>query len=276
MPLMMPKIMHRVYFRRHYLSLFALAAALAGCAVPKSASDRDPTYVYRSGNDYVRLEPLESGASANSHPFAISADQLRELLAPLKVARADAIGRTPVFMNEELNTLVPPLASALSKAGPNQDVTFAVTGYRGLLGKLSPKSITTGRLFVTTDSINMIFGMMQLRLESEKVEPSTIVPPRIIPGTRSLRIDTAPWKMDPVGGYFHDQRGDWVVFDRAALIAPTAPTVLPSPGGTTAPTTNSKVEEMEKRLEALDDLRKKGAITEQEYRERRRAILEQL
>lgn len=281
MPIML-RIMRRASVRWHYLSLLVLAAILAACAGARTNSG-DGTDVYRSGDDYVRLEPIEPGAPANSHPFAISAAQLRELLAPLKVSRADSIDRVPVFLNEELDTIVPPLVSALSKAGPNQDVTFAVTGQRGLFGRRSPRSLTTGRLFVSGDSINLIFGLMQLRLESEKVDPALVIAPMIIPGTRSRRIDTTGWKLDPVGGYFHDQRADWVMFDRSALKPETTPATAPAPGtdakpggGTSAPTTDSKVQEIEKRLQVLDALRKKGAITEQEYLERRRAILEQL
>jgi hypothetical protein len=205
--------MRRANFRRRHLSPLVLAATLAACA---AVGTSDRTDVYRSNDDNVRLEPLESGVAPNSHPFVISAGQLRELLAPLKVSRAESIDNVPVFLNEELNTIVPPLMIALSKAGPNQDVTFAVTSYRGLLGKYSPKSLTTGRLFVSGNTINLIFGLMQLRLGSENLDPAGVAP-RIVSGTRTRRVDTTVWKIDPVGGYFHDRRGDWVVFDRAAL-----------------------------------------------------------
>lgn len=255
---------------RRFLSPLLTAAVLMGCASART-NENDGSYVYRSDADYVRLEPLEAGAVANSHPFTISAVQLRELLAPLKVSRARSIGRAPIFGNDELDTIAAPLASALAKAGPNQDVVFGVTSYRGILGRLSPKSMTTGRLFVTGDTINLIFGLMQQQLETEKVDPTVAVAQRILPATRAPRIDTAGWEIDPVGGYFHDRRGDWVTFDRASLPAPTAPAAAPP-----ASTADSKAEEIEKRLQVLDALRKKGAITEQEYLERRRAILEQL
>jgi hypothetical protein len=200
-------------FRWPQLSSLVLAATLTACA---STDNSDRADIYRSDDNYVRLEPIEPGAPVNAHPFTISAPQLRELLAPLKVSHADSVGKAPVFLNEELDTIVPPLVSALAKAGANQDVTFAVTGERGMLGKYSPKSITTGRLFVTEKKINLIVGLMQQRLGSENFALAPIAP-KILPGSRSRRVDTDPWKLDPVGGYFHEQRGDWVVFDRGAL-----------------------------------------------------------
>lgn len=268
----LPTIDRRHGSRPRFLSLFVLAAALSACAGAGTMRDADRAHVYRSGEDFVRLDPVEPGAPPNAHPIVLSVAQVRDLLTPLKVSHADSIGKASVFTNDELDRLVPPLVSALSRAHTDQDVTFAVTSYRGILGKLSPKSITTGRLFASGDTINLIFGVMQLRLESEKVEPATVVPPTIAPGTRSRKIDTTAWKLDPIGGYFHDRRSDWVVFDRAAL-GPAAAPVLPTKDGTTP---DGRAQEVEKRLEVLDKLRKTGAITEEEYRERRRAILDQL
>lgn len=196
-----------------YLSLAVLVIGIAACA-----TNNGTVYVYQSDDNYVRVEPIEAGAPGNSHPFAITPQQLRDLLSPLKVSHADSAGSAPVFLGEELDAIVAQLAVALSKARPDQDVTFAVTGHRGLLGNFSPKTVTTGRVFVTADTINLIFGWMQLRTDTDKVEPGTVVPPKIVPGSRGRRIDIGPWKIDPVGGYFHDKRGDWVVFDRAALV----------------------------------------------------------
>ena len=260
--------------------ILVVAVALNGCAGLGASDDRDSRYVYQSDENYVRLEPIEPGAPANAHPFTVSAEQLRRLLARPKVRGASSIGTTPVFSQEELESIASPLASALSKAGPNQDVTFAVASHRGLFGKLSPKSVTTGRMFVRGDSLNLIFGLMQARLDTGRLD-YTGADPAVTAGLRARRIGDTIWKIEPGPGRFHEQRGDWLVFDRSAIPAMATPTT-PRAHDTgarpaeAAPTTDGKAQEIENRLRVLDALREKGAITEQEYRDRRRAILDQL
>lgn len=273
----MPEAARRGSFRRYCASLLVLVTALSGCAAG-ARNDHDANYVFRTDDDFVRLAAIEPGAPPNSHPFAISASRLNGLLAGVHVRRAVAIGRAAAFSKEELEIIVPPLVSALSKAGPNQDVTFAVTGRRGLFGSASPRTVTTGRLFARGGSLNLIFGLMQ-----ERLDPSTFgyeAPgTAITPGARSRRIGDTIWKIEPGRGEFHGERGDWLVFDRSAI--PSAPVIqaappMPDAGTKVGGEVPAKAQEIENRLRVLDELRKRGVITEQEYLERRRAILEQL
>lgn len=271
----------RTGLRWRYLSPLVLAAALTACATAGTKDNRDGSDVYQSDGNYVRLDPIEAGAPANSHPFAISAGQLSRLLAGIKASGAASVGSAPVFSQEELDTIVPPLASALSKAGPNQDVTFAVTARRGIFGRLAPKAVTTGRLFVQGDSLNLIFGLIQQRTNGEVLDHRGVVP-EVIPGTRSRRIDLNVGQIEPGSGHVHERRGDWLVFDRSAIppaaAAPTRRDTGAKSGGEApaTPTVDGKVQEIEHKLRVLETLRERGVISEQEYRERRRAILEQL
>lgn len=275
---------HRATCRFRFLwrnvSLLVLAAAVSACAATGTEDRRHPDDVFRSGDNYVRLVPVEAGAPVNAHPFAISASELRRLLAGINVAGADSIGKAPVFSKEELAMIVPPLAAALSKAGPHQDVTFAVTAYPGLFGSYSPKSVTTGRLFASADAVNLIFGWMQERFGGADYEYKI---PAVAPGVRARRIDTAGWTIEPGSAHLYDKRGDWLVFDRSAIpaatIVPTHPSIeagVKSGGGAVVPTVDAKAQEVENRLRLLDRLKEKGVITEQEYFERRRAILREL
>jgi hypothetical protein len=275
---------HRVRLPWRYVPLLVLTTTLTACAWFGESSNHDRDYLYESDGDYVRLVPIEPGAPANSHPFNVSADQLARLLAGIKVRRATSIDEVPVFTKGELEKIAPPLAAALSKAGPNQDVTFAVASYRGILGKYSPESVTTGRLFATADSVNLIFGRIQQRKDSGELDYSEYTPP-IVAGVRSHRIGDTVWKIVPGSAHFHGQRGDWLVFNRsefpAAAAAPAAPPaseagVKPGEATPAAPTIDSKAQAIEDRLRVLDELKKKGVITEQEYRERRREILQEL
>lgn len=261
-------------------AVLLLAFTVTACASTKDAGEL--RYVYQADDNYVRLEPIEPGAPANAHPFSISVDQLRRLLADLKVSGAATIRETRVFSPEELETIVSPLATALSQAGPNQDVTFAVTSHRGLLGSLSPKSFTTGRLFVTGDSLHLIFGLMQARVDTGRLD-YTGVNPEVAPGKRARRIESV-WEIEPGRGRIREQRGDWLVFDRTA-VPPAADAAKPQAGeadadsGEAAPAASDferRAKELENRLRLLNTLRERGAITDKEYRERRQTILDQL
>lgn len=278
----MRKAMRRARFIRHCVPSVALVIAVSACVSAGARDGKDHSYIYRSDDNYVRLDPIEPGAPANSHPFVVSVDQLSRLLARIKVSGAASISAVPVFSKEEMDRIAGPLSQALSKAAPNQDVTFAVASPRGIFGAYSVDAITTGRLFVHDDSLNLIFGVVQQRVGGDMLDQGHT--PEIAPGRRARRIDLS-WKIEAGGAQFHERRGDWLVFDRSAIPAPTPPAMRQAPetGATstgeaaTAPTTiERKEQEIENRLRVLDRLKEKGVITEQEYRERRSEILQEL
>lgn len=270
---------HRCSLPRQWLSVLVLIVALCGCATGNDTGEQG-SYVYQSDGEFVRLVPIEPGVPPNSHPFDISEDQLSRLLGSIEVSRAASVGEESVFTFEELATIVPPLTEALSKAGPNQDITFAVAGHRGMFGRFSPESITTGRLFVRDDTLNLIFGLMQARLDIGELD-YTGVDPKVIPGSRSEDAGDDVWQIDPGLGRLRQARGDWVVFNRAAIPAPApeptrATPSAPAPRAQPDPRTPAQVEEIARRLRVLDALRERGAITDEEYLERRQAILREL
>lgn len=254
-----------------------LAAALCACATGAGPGQQGG-YLYRSDDQYVRLVPIEPGAPRNAHPFEITGDQLSRLLSSVGVSRATSIDEKRVFTFEELDTIVPPLVEALSRAAPDQDVVFAVAGHQGMFGRLSPESITTGRLFVRDDALNLIFGLMQARLDIGELN-NTGVRPKVVPGSRAHDAGNDVWELDPGLGRLNGERGDWVVFERSAIPAPAAaPARAPARERQVQPerTTPARVDEIERRLRVLDELRERGAITDEEYLERRQAILREL
>jgi len=120
----------------------------------------------------------------------------------------------PVFTSEELDEIVPYLAAALASVGANEDVTFAVTGSHGLLGKFSPKTVTTGRVFVHDQRLNVIFGVVHDPFAILQMQ-SPNVPQPFTPGTRAKRID-ANLAITPGNGRLATgDRPDWVTFDTA-------------------------------------------------------------
>ena len=202
-------------FRRSFLQAVvaaSLALALGSCGALGSKTDEDGPevlrYEYRPSLGFVRIERIESDAPENAHPFGISIDAMRQKLASVKL-KGD-----PIFTSEELDELVPYLAAALKSAGPNEDVTFAVTGSHGLLGKFSPKTVTTGRVFVRDQRLNVIFGVVHDPFAILQMQSSN-VPQPFIPGTRAKRIDANLAIAPGNGRLAAGDRPDWVTFDAA-------------------------------------------------------------
>lgn len=224
---------------------------------------------YRPRYGYVRIEQSEPGAAENAHPFSISVEALRQLLGRPKVSGSASMWAAPLFTEEELAEFAAPLAAALAKAGPREDVVFAVAGNRGLFGPYSPKYYTTGRLFVRNDRLNLILGKVDERYEGE--ERSARGSRKLLPGSRAQRID-AGWTIDPAGVEQQAGRPDWLLFDARAIPAATPPV----PSTSTPPAVENRPSEVENRLRTLQQLKDKGLITDEEYRERRRALLQSL
>ncbi|HEY7674017.1 MAG TPA: hypothetical protein VH867_02220 [Burkholderiales bacterium] len=230
------------------------------------------SYEYRPEFGFVRIERIESGAPDNAHPFSISADELRRSLASLEVEGGVSIGVKPLFNEEELKEIAPHLVAALAKAGPREDVSFAVTGKHGIFGAYSPKSVTSGRVFARDGQLNVIFGLVHELYEGGELGGG--LTPSFPPGSRAPRADRI-WKIVPTSARLADGRADWVI-----LAAAKPPAAVEKAGAAPAapapPAAGSRYQEIEDRLGALNRLKEKGLITEEEYRERRRAILQGL
>jgi hypothetical protein len=260
-------------FVRAVVRIASPAAAvfvLSACGL-MGALGNDPQvvgYVYRQEMSYVRLERIEAGAPDNSHPFAVSAEALTQALAGLQAEGSNSITASPVFNEAELKEIVPHLVAALAKAGPKEDIGFAVTGRHGLLGSFASPSITTGRLFATDRRLNVILGLVQELYESEEFKANSGSLPAASRTYRAGRV----WKLVPKSGQLIDRRPDWVTYD------------LPAPAKKTgdagrapvAPGADSRYQEIQTRLMVINRLKENGLITEEEYQERRRAILQAL
>ena len=149
-------------------------------------------------------------------------------------------------------------------------------GSRGYFGSFSPKNHTTGRLFVTGQTINVIFGVVHEREELPVASAPTSKP--IVPGTRQKRLEEG-WTLATTVGRINERRGDWWTIEKSALPATasasaTTPSGAAGSGVAMPPTAEDRVQEIETKMRVLDQLKAKGLITEEEYRERRRAVLQ--
>ena len=283
--------------------LVAALAAVAGCgALQQPLGGQVVRYEYKrpDGRAFVRIEQIEHGAPPNDHPATLRPDQVRLALASVREKNAQVFGADePVFDAVELDEIATPLAAALAAATPAQDVTFAVIGSHGLFGERSPPTATTGRAFIRGASLNIVFGLVGSAYESIDISGTRN---QVAPGQRNVRVEYG-WTLTAPGAQLVDARGDWLAFDIAGLsqaaarsampaaahVAPVAPVAPPAavdsrpasqavPAPAPAPRTaeESRYQDVATKLRILDRLHADKLVSDEEYRERRRAILQGL
>ena len=263
-----------------------------------SSVARVASFEYKGPVAYVRIEARESGSAPNEHPYAVDAATLRTALESLQVPGEKL---KPLMLPAELDEIVAPLATALGHASADQDVCFAVSGRHGNLGPLTPRTVTTARVFRSGGKLNVIFGLVRHDWDSEYHTNGIVIP--FEPGHRSGPLKNEP-QVAPVGDFGAVHGSNWLVLDldavtapalaapasapapqRAAAASPTTPAAAaaPAPAAIAAPNTVAPAsssgrlyDTTAERLRALQRLRDDGLITQQEFEQKRREILDKL
>ncbi len=246
----------------------------------------------------MRIEAIELEAAPNEHPVAIDVARVRVALQSF-VLPGDK--NQPLFNADELAEIEAPLARALARATPQQDVCFAVSGQHGNFAPLSPRLVTTARVFQAGGRLNFVFGLVRHDWDSQFKATGAVI--AFEPGHRA-RSQRAEAKVAADAARGDSLRADWVALGN--LSSPPAPTaaqsaaadakaaaapasapqvpaaaapVPPSAAPPSAPAQTAKpgnYENIAERLRTLQKLRDEGLITQQEYEEKRREILKDL
>jgi hypothetical protein len=269
----------------HLILAFCFCAGLAGCATTRgdvstqrvdarSTNQQHGADIYRGKYSFVRIEPAESGAAGNQ-PSPVDSVWLYNALAELR-GKGKSLGGKPLLTTKELEELVPPLVKALGLASSGNDIVFAITGTHGVTGLFQSESVTTGRAFISSGKLNMIFGLAQVNFEDELLGNHTLRP--FTPGSRMRVINTdtalegSHWREGAPG------REDWQVIALEPSAPPTSKNdarIRPTDARPARPATTPE-SAIEQRLEILERLKQRGLVTDQEYREKHRAILKEL
>ncbi|HYW93299.1 MAG TPA: SHOCT domain-containing protein [Gammaproteobacteria bacterium] len=275
-----------------------LAVAVAGCAAqgggtpPNQANSlnsapQGSTVLWHSGVQFVALSSQGDGSAPNQQPADLAPAQVRRALAQLKVVRGSQGAPEPVFTDRTLKVLSPRLAAGLSKAGPHEDVTFAVVSAGNmnlLMIHIKQRVVTTGRVFYQNGRLNVIFGLMHQPFETKyaKYAETGRLPP-MPPGDRARRVQSG-WRIAGGQAVEHPASGrtDWVSVALArtpvAKAGSAAKTRKPAAGhkhaaSGPASSVQREYDRLATRLRVLDKLHQQGLITDQEYRAKRKQIL---
>jgi hypothetical protein len=241
----------------------------------------------------VELVAREANSPANQLPMKIDAEALRQLLTPIRVVEQGST--QPLFVADEIAELTAPLQQALALAGPNDDVLLLSSARRGSAVVLAPTAITA-RLWVQGDSLQLIVHDANLDFydayRGNRIVPKWNFGSRATPGTASLQSANA-----------RNLRSDWLAMPLQvataaaatsattvplAPVAATPPVVravapaatavtLPAAAAAATPTaTGRDPEAIEQRLLLLKRLHANGLISDDEYQQKRKEILQQL
>jgi Short C-terminal domain len=296
------------------LPLLLLTAALAGLGAPAQAGVMD--FLFGSadkGTDSttsdprrrswtvheftaIRLVAREGGSPPNQHPATFAPETLRQQLAQVRFVVGS--GTQALFASDELGELVGPLVDAFAAAGPDDDLLLLSSSRRGG-GLFQQPMAITARLFVQGGQLQLLVNDARYEFFNEYrgtgKAPQFSFGSRTKAGSVSLRSSAGT-----------SSRADWLALPLVAaagaapqpapaIAAPAAPAAAaPAPraatteapgAGAPAPTTAAPAlrprdpgfaDEVEQRLTTLKRLRDRGLISEEEYQQKRREILQAL
>lgn len=177
-------------------------------AAPTGAASTaaEPRATPALGEPTVRLAAREPGAPPNDHPARLAPAALRAALQRVTVQAGAEPG--PLFGARELDALVGPLADALARATPGQDVIFAVGVDPSSAS--APRRVTSARLFRRERQLQLIVGRARQALEARDATGAPgAAPHELRPGRRTAPLDPA-LRLAVAAGGGSLERGDWV------------------------------------------------------------------
>jgi len=282
---------------------------------------------------FIRIEKIEKKTkSLNNHPIKISEDVLRKMFKQLSYKYDRDEPEIPLFSKKGLLLLTEYVPKALMTAKPNEDITFVIKGnHSSARWAFKEERLTSGRLFVANNQLNLIMGTIQADLQptiDERYMGNSWETTKVIYdiGHRRKKAEfdglIIVFNQKQKGIYRKsNERKDWFVFTNTAykqaketidydktskeqqrqqyqtlqqqidslqkqLDKPsrqeprrTAPPPqqiqknLPRPVISKKPKNNNDPLVTEQRLKTIDNLYKKGILSEEEYKRKRNEIL---
>jgi len=282
-------VVPRLIASRSLPLLIAVIIGLCGCAHQPTIGSAPATYLWQSDDQFVALVPTEQqpGSVPSDHPVSLDQDRLSGTLATLEWKESADVKPVRLLTDYEVSILAEQIKSGLAKATPGEELVFALVGnHPAFMGLAKRPKVTTGRVFHSQGRVNLILGMVHEELgknEDRRLQP-------FVPGSRGApaKLAGSVIVLPEVG---EKRRADWLVINPAAV----TPKTQTSLGGTTAPAIDavpvaspeperrkrlnppdSGAKRIEERLLLLNGLKEKGLVTDEEYREKRREILDDL
>ncbi len=256
---------------RHFL-----IPALSFIAVFSTSSATYARLLHESARIVVYSTEAEPG-NRNSHPVTLEPDQLSVALSRVKARSGDTGDGVCLFPVKNREESAKRLAKELGRIDPGLELHLVSFRHIGTFFS-GQRNASAARVFVESGRLNLIFGQID-RFFSEFRDPDRPVPPM---GSRR-RPASLRKKIIPAEGItFVDGRNDWVAIDLGRTpplqpkAVPAAKGSSPTPGKASLKATQPQAKRIEEKLQILKNLRDQDLITEQEYSEKKRQILDDL
>jgi hypothetical protein len=214
----------------------------------------------------------------NSHPITLEADQLSAALSRVRARSGETGEIIDLVPEKNRQEAAVRLAKELRRIAPNQELHLVSFRHIGTFFS-GQRNASAARVFIESGRLNLIFGQIDLFF-SEFRDPDRPVPPM---GSRKRAASLKGRIMPTEGVTLVDGRNDWVALDLVPATPPPPAAAPPAGGpgqtpGVSSPKAAIKPQEksIEEKLKILKDLRDKDLITEQEYVEKKRQILDDL
>jgi len=244
-----------------FLPLILLLFIMTEC-LPKSRQ-LVKTFWEKGDNRVALVEFKDDPLAPYAHPTALSPEQMARALGALEYQQIAFFSwgkPKAIFEADEIELLGGLLNEALSEAGPKQVAEFCLSGRRTEL--IFPKSVLTcGLAFFKDGELHFVFSPL-LREEEELEDEVVPNDPRKTLALKQKRIANEPPvsypPQDPQNPLLEKPHTNWAVVDMEQL---------------------EKIEvesDIAERLKKLQELFEKGLITEEEYEQKKKEILEEL
>ena len=200
------------------------------------------------------------------HPYSFRLKTIQKCLLSLKFKEKNTLNahKGRVFNNDLVKRLAPLIQERFSQANSSQRISFKISNASG-------KAYLQGDTFLTSEGMHWRFTALR----------------GVRWGIEDFSVSGEPWALILHRGQAYKQRHwqgsaqvaqditNWIIFEK---ILPTASRKLPEPVPNRSPLKDKipTASEVKERLNLLDQLRKENVITEKEYIDKRRGILEQL
>jgi len=221
------------------------------------------------------------GSPEFAHPASLSPEVLDQVLQHIEVQPSSLLDRLTggsatiqkAFSEEQRNILTEPLSKALNQATSLETVTFYWATPRGH----GLWEVTSGGLYRQDDDLHVVLPNYRQTIPANN-PPQTVRNHPLAQLGESLHSLRA---IDPVSQLNHSMITElWspqtphFVVSLKALANMRSQSDLPTV--TTSPQQGEAHKPIKQRLKSLEELRKEGLLTEQEYQRKRQEILENL